>query len=313
MKKLWRDEEYLSDNTDLRVINLPLYQTSKLSFDEYKRVIFDFQLRWLLYEHYDFCKKRNKEELLSYIQPIIKCFFNYSEDYYKNKYKQNVFGIKINMKPNEIRYFVMLDVMKSQRLITQELINKFNNKNDLANFCVKSILEERFDNNKNVEKMLNPTVCRKDTDIDYSNIVLASIYNDYIEYVDKIKRDKDIHLFDKKKIVKFFEDMGVEDTVFINYINNAEDDHFMRRSKTIALDILQRYCQRKNFNRVNIRKKIEKGFKEIKAKKTYSSNKLAKFDNKMLDIIDLKSYSEEKHPQVFDNLEALSKSLSTFF
>lgn len=314
MQRLWRDDKLLLNCTFMGTVNLPLRPSSKLSFDEYKIDMFDFSLRYLMYKHYNFCKKKNISKLLRYIKPITNRIFNQYIEEYQKRCSSNIFEIKRKLTKGEIRYYVILDILNSFDYITADIIKKFQDKEEeLAEFCVGKVQGNIYASNKHIEKLLKPPISRKDTDIDYSNLALARRYSQYIDYINEINETEDFISKDYWERMEYINNLDIDDAAFSEYICSIQKDEFTKPERTIALNILEDYCSIASLDRSTIRKRIENGNKEIKNKALYKPNILAKFDEKILNILNPTHFFEPEKVQVFEYLQLLSKDLSKIF
>lgn len=261
-----------------------------LKFEDYERNLYqDFSLRFLLYQHYGFCIKKNKKFIVKYIVPIVKYFFSYDIRTYL-KSKTDIWGN--NFQDNEIIYLVLDDIFISLSLIDKIIINKLKLENNIIHYVCKSVLQEKIDSNPIVENMLKPKVTRSNNDIDNSNKAIYGYYKSYINYLEIIKDEVGIEDFiesDRDERLFIMQNLELDDVYFTSYMDSISKEELLKPNKTIAYNILA--YQYPNLSKDSIRQSCSRASKIELIK--LSPNILQKADEKISNFMDLKP--SEKH------------------
>lgn len=301
------------------------FDNNKLSFDEFKKYIFNYHLKWLLYKVYKFLKRRNRRQCVEPLKILFEKFFSYDfENYYKKYLIEEFPGL--NPSNKTCCFYVISDIFNSLKTI---LDNKYlqkklnNNIEQICHYAFKKTLKIVNDDNIVIENLLHKAITQQEKSkkkySEYSNIVLAKRYKYYKECVDILKNiDFDFDAEPDEKEI-FLSNYGIDTSddfnTFASLCLNSEN--IKKRRTTLALDALEHYCIPININRATLRKRLERGEKELNKrelanKKAGAKCKFEKADKKIRELYEKiyePSYDENEQKIKVQNFLEYGESL----
>ncbi len=296
------------------------FDNNKLSFDEFKKYIFNYHLKWLLYKVYKFLKRRNNKQCVEPLKILFEKFFSYDfESYYKKYFIEEFPGL--NPSNKTCCFYVISDIFKGLEIVLCDKYiqkNLNNNIEQICHYAFKKTLNLQTDDDKVIENLLNQTIVQyeqsKKRYKKYSNIELAKKYNYYKEYVDILKNiDFDFDAEPDEKEI-FLNNHGIDTSddfnTFASWRMNSED--IKKRRTTLALDALEHYCAPININRATLRKRIERGNKELEKKEVRAKSKFERVDEKIKELYEKiyePSYDENEQKIKVKNFLEFGESL----
>lgn len=283
-----------------------IFETGKLEdfnnllcFDSYKRNIYLFENRELLFYHLNFSldEKAQKSENKKHIYKIVKCcldkkckLISENNDIKYTSKSTNYFFKKY--KTNEIRHLVIRYIFKSINTFLSMEDNNLNTELKIR-YSTKKELSEKFDENKQVEKLLRQKKSKRN-DGRFSNQAIYLAYSSIIKDIYKIRNIDDFLTYDKDTRQMLMQNNQIDDVRVLDYFESINKKDFYNGVKTIALNILNRDAYYFECSRQKLIKSCSRGKKELKEekkrirrenKKHLPSCKFAKFDYKIIRFI----------------------------
>lgn len=304
----YHDDNHFTENSSVVEI-----KNNKLAFDEFKEYIFNYHLRELLYRIYTFLKGRNRKQCVEPLKNLFEKFFSYE---YKN-YKKSFTKPSKKYCPFHVikTIFDCLNIVLDDKFIQKILDDSMER---TCRYAFKKTLNLQTDNDKVIAKLLNQTIAQQEKSKKkykkYSNIALAQKYKYFKECVDILKNidfDANDNSYEKEMLLNNNGIDTIDDfNTFASLCMNSED--IKKRRTTLALDALEYYCAKININRATLRKRIERGNKELEKKEVRAKCKLERVDEKIKELYEKiyePSYDENEQKIKVQNFLEYGESL----
>lgn len=299
--RLWNDFSYNRKNLVENLDNIKTsisynlksnYSFGKLLSSDYKKVIFEFDSRELLYKHYLLSKIKPSEAHISF---IVKNIFDQKIKVYRQKLKKE----KLTSDYDSIRYFAILEILNTC-LLYYRLFIKNREKIDeiLLKSCLGIVQKKNFNFNQEIKKIFKSLILIN-TPKALINDESADRYNALLRVFDELDKISFFEYKDSKTRLSHARRAGIKVDNYVTYLSNIPKEHISEKySKTLTLNYLEKLL---GIKRSTLKKRIERGA-SANEEKLYKINPLSEIDNMISKICELDKNENNEINATIDTL-----------